>query len=247
MRTIREILMVIVMSLLLSWARAATASSPDNPDNNDVKAPCLFANGCTPAQDAAQKSSLPAQATQQIPSSLPRATVSNPPPMAAQEKVHYYLKSTYGPKSFGYSVLGSGISQARDNVTEWGQGAEGYSKRFASSFTQKVVKKTAYFGLTTALHEDPRYFRSGQSGVFQRSFYAAEQVFIAHKDSGGTRVGFSNLITTFGSSYASRQWFPDSYHTWGDYLTNFAISLGIDAGKNAFNEFWPDVKRMLHH
>jgi hypothetical protein len=237
-----------VVFLIVSFIFIPYTQAADSPSANNSKKdmPCLSVNGCPPyTQPNAAKPGQTKGANP--PSSLPRVAVSNPIPLTAGEKFHYYVKSTYGPKSFGYSLLGAGINQARDKVPEWGQGMEGYSKRFASSFGQKVVKRSVDLGLITILHEDPRYFRSGQSGIVNRSLYAAEQVFIAHKDSGGTRFGYSNMISTFTGSYVSRQWRPDSYHSWGDCMSSFAISLGINAGKNLFNEFWPDIRNMLHH
>jgi hypothetical protein len=170
---------------------------------------------------------------------------SQPPPMTANDKINLYFRSTYGPKSFGYSLLGAGFNHASDTVPEWGQGTEGYSKRFVSGFAQKAVKRTIDLGFVTALHEDPRYFRSGQPGIWNRSLYAAEQVFVAHKDAGGTRFRYSNLISIISSDYVSRQWHPDSHPAWSDYMSSLGISIGIDIAKNAINEFWPDIKRRL--
>lgn len=123
---------------------------------------------------------------------------------------------------------------------------EGYGKRFASSFGQKAVNRSIRIGLNGVLHEDPRYFTSGRSGIWGRTLYAVSQTFVAHKDSGGTRIAYSRFAGDFGAAYVSRQWHPDSYHTTGDYLTSGITSVGIDAAKNVFSEFWPDVKRILH-
>ncbi len=239
--------MTLAVGCLLSsfyYTCAAATSSSENSKNDN---PCLSGNGCLP-YNGTPSANMPGQTINQDPPALPPgAAGSNPVPLSANQKFHYYLGSAYGSKSFAFSLMGSGINQARDAVPEWGQGVEGYSKRFASVFTEKIVQESAYFGFVTLFHEDPRYYRLGQSGIAHRSLYAAEQVFIAHKDSGGTRFGYTNLIPAFGSSCISRQWRPDSYHNWGDYLTNFAILLGIDAAKNVLNEFWPDVRRMLHH
>jgi hypothetical protein len=246
MHRICRVLTTLIMGYFFSsyYFSAATTPSLENSKNDQ---PCLSVKGCPPYNEP-QTVNVPGQTTNQKQSEqLSRTAVLNPAPLTANQKFHYYLESTYGPKSFAFSLVSSGISQARNTVPEWEQGAEGYGKRFASNFTQKIVKRTAYLVLVTAFHEDPRYFRSGQFGIVHRSLYAAERVFIAHKDSDGTRFGYTNLIAAFGNSYVSRQWHPDNYHTWGDYMTYFAISLGIDAGKNVFKEFWPDIRRMLHH
>jgi hypothetical protein len=62
----------------------------------------------------------------------------------------------------------------------------------------------------------------------------------------GTRHNYTGIASAFGAAYISRQWLPDSYHNWSDYLSSFVMSLGFDAAKNIFYEFWPDIKRKLH-
>jgi hypothetical protein len=187
-----------------------------------------------------------AQAANQPPDSGAIPGSLYPPPMTAKVKFHYFLKSIYKPTFIAISLTGSAINQANNTVPEWGQGWDAYGKRFGSSYGQKVLKRSFAFGLKTAFNEDLRYFSSGRSGIFHRSLYATERVFIARKDSGGTRPNYTGVASAFGVAYISRQWHPGSYHSWHNYLSSFAISLGLDAAKNFFNEFWPDIKQKLH-
>jgi hypothetical protein len=167
--------------------------------------------------------------------------------MTGSEKWHYYLRSTYGPKPFAYSIAGAGIKQAEGSVPEWGGGMEGYGKRFASSFGQKAINRSVRIGLQGLLREDPRYFASGRSDIWSRTMYAVSEAFWVRRDSGGTRPAYTRWIGDFSAAYVSRQWHPDSYHTTGEYLTSGFTSIGIDAAKNIWNEFWPDIRRLLRH
>ncbi len=232
----------VALTFLLALSGAATAATNADDNNQAVKQFSLNATdpgnpGPLPTQSASQN---------QTPQSIPRATVQ-PAPMTAHEKFRYYLRTTYGPASFGYTFAGSWINQARDNVPEWGQGMDGYAHRFGSSFGQKMIKNTIRLGLVDMMHEDPRYFASNRSGVWNRTKYAIGQTFVSHKDSGGTRFAYSRLIAGFSASYLAHQWYPDNYHTTGDYLSGGAISFGLDVAKNVWSEFWPDVRRMVHH
>jgi hypothetical protein len=239
----KRVLMTLAMSCLVSYSAIAAGSPPD--ENNQT--PCFAISGCN-QNASALMANLPSQATlQQAPGSMPKAAASHPPAMKPYEKIHYYLKSTYGPSSLAFSMANAGINQARDTVPEWGQGMQGYSKRFASSFGQKAIERTIDLGLKTTFHEDLRYFRLGQNGIWQRSFYAFGQVYIAHKDSRGTRPNYTWFASAFGASYISRHWHPDSYHNWGERLSDFAASIGLKIAQNFLDEFWPDFKRMLHH
>ena len=164
-------------------------------------------------------------------------------PMTGHEKWHFYLESTYGPLSFASSLAGAGINQARDAVPEWGQGVEGYSKRFGSSFCQKAIAKSVQFGLGSLLHEDPRYFSSRHSGIVKRALYAAGQNFISYKDSGGARFSYTRLAGTATGAIISRQWRPEAYRTAGQYIGSIASSIGVEAAKNLAREFWPWKKK----
>ncbi len=232
-----------ILALFASSAIAAEAST----SVGQPEAPKFFTVFATEPAGPNQAANSSPSATNQTPGSLPRVSTVQPAPMTGREKFRYYLRSTYGPKSIGYTIAGAGIKQAEGSVPEWGGGMEGYGKRFASSFGQKVVNRSIRIGLDGLLHEDPRYFASGRSGIWSRALYAVGQTFVVHKDAGGTRIAYTRFAADFGAAYVSRQWHPDTYHTTSDYLTSGLSSIGIDAAKNVWSEFWPDIRRLLHH
>ena len=164
-------------------------------------------------------------------------------PLTPGEKSRIYLQSTVGPMSIFASVFSSGYNQAVDSVPEWGQGMEGYGKRFASSIGQKAVDNTTNFGLKILLREDPRYFYSNRRGIRPRTFHAIGETFVAHKDSGGTRLNYSGFAGVASGVFVSRQWRPETSRTTVDYITGAAVSVGAQAAKNVFTEFWPDIKK----
>jgi hypothetical protein len=165
-------------------------------------------------------------------------------PLTLKEKTGHYLK-VYGPVSVSSSVIVAGINQARDKTPEWGQGMKGYGRRFASSFGQKAISKSIQFGLECALREDPRYHPSGGSGAFKRTLHAVGQRFISYRDQGGVRPGYSYFAGVAGGVYVSRQWHPQGDRTVSGYLSNGAVSIGIDAAINIFNEFRPDLEKLF--
>jgi hypothetical protein len=184
-----------------------------------------------------------------IPPSTPRPTISTVrmTPLTRNEKARYYLRSTYGPAAFGYTALTTGIKQAQGSVPEWGGGMEGYGRRYASSFGQKAINRSIRIGLQGLLHEEPRYIASGRSSLWSRALYAASEAFWVRKDSGGIRIAYTRFIGNFSAAYISRQWQPDRYHTTGDYLTSGLTSIGLDVAKNIWSEFWPDIRKRIHH
>jgi hypothetical protein len=166
-------------------------------------------------------------------------------PLTGKEKLRYMTRSTYEPESIMFSLAGAGIKQARDTDPEWGQGTEGYGKRLASSLGHKAVNRGIRLGLGSLFHEDPRYFFSESRGIWRRTLFAASRTFVSNKDGGGIRPGYTKFVTQFAGAYISRQWHPEREHTLSEYLKSGAISVGLDTAKNVFNEFWPDVKKIL--
>ena len=93
-------------------------------------------------------------------------------PITEGDRLRWYLKATISPLSFVTSAASAGFGQWRDRPKEWREGAEGYGLRFASSYGEHVVRETLMFGASSALHEDNRYVRSGESDLRPRIRYA---------------------------------------------------------------------------
>jgi len=68
--------------------------------------------------------------------------------------------------------LSAGIDQWKDKPEDWEQAASGYGKRFSNILGQYSIQRTVTFGLASALHEDIRYFNSGETGIWSRNGYA---------------------------------------------------------------------------
>ena len=188
------------------------------------------------------------EADEAAPASRETANASvgaNYSPLSPGKKFYFSVKSTFSPVSIFASTFSAGYNQAVDSVPEWGQGMEGYGKRFASSFGQKVVDNTVGSSLKILLREDPRYFYSNRRNIRNRILHALGETFVAHKDSGGTRPGYSYFAGVASGVYVSHQWRPESSRTAADYAQSVAVSIGEQSAKNVFMEFWPDIKKKL--
>jgi hypothetical protein len=182
------------------------------------------------------------------PNHVPTVPVTPPSsftPLTPQGKFDYYVRKTYGLVAIGRSLSLAGINQWRDDPTEWGQGMEGYGRRFASKFAHHSIRRTIQFGAGVWLHEDPRYFPSERKGFWPRASYAVAHGFITRKDDGGSRLAYSRLMGVFGGALISRTWQPEESRTVKNGLTNGAISLGWDVANKIFEEFWPDIRKRL--
>ena len=167
-------------------------------------------------------------------------------PMTRSERIVNYANHIAGPESVLRAVASAGIKQASDNPKEWGGGAEAYGERIGSAFAQHVIQSTLTDGSAWALHEDNRYFVSGESGFFRRVKYAVRGTLLARHDDGSQSLSYSRIGGTAGAAFISRIWQPRSTTTAGDGAVSFGINMGAEIGFNVFREFWPDMKRHFH-
>jgi hypothetical protein len=167
-------------------------------------------------------------------------------PMTRSERFRNYLTATFGPQSLATSVARAGLDQLRDSPREWGQGSAAFGDRLGNAYAKHIIRRTLEFGGTSALHQDDRYFRSGETGIWRRTKYAVTSTFLARRDDGQRTFAYARIGSAAGAAFISRAWQPasttDSSHAAG----NFGFIVATDLGTNVFREFWPDLKRRLH-
>jgi len=174
-----------------------------------------------------------------------RPTAAEFEPMTRSERLSHYLTGLVDVESIFRAVASGGIHQAEGSPKEWGGGAQGYGYRVGDSFSRHVIRNTLEYGASAALHEDNRYFASGERGFGRRTRYAIASTFLARRDNGQRRISFSRLGGEAGAAFISRIWQPRSTSSAGDGATSFGISMATAVGFNVFREFWPDMKGHL--
>jgi hypothetical protein len=165
-------------------------------------------------------------------------------PLTQPERNKLYLKGLINPFGFFKAATSAAIDHANDKPSEWGQGASGYGKRFANISGQYAVQKTVTFAVSSALHEDNRYFNSGKRGFGARLGYALTSSFLAFHDNGERHVSISLLGGIAAGAFTARLWLPASESSASDGAVSFGISLGGNVAATVFKEFLPDLLRL---
>ena len=164
-------------------------------------------------------------------------------PMTRSARLRDYLDGALGAHAFTNAVLRAEVGQLTGNPKEWGRGLRGFMKRAGSGFAQHFIRQTLRYAISSLLHEDNRYLRSGRAGFWKRSRYALASSFLARHDNGHRKVSISGIGSAAGASFISRAWLPRSVATAGAGASSFGITIGADIGANMLHEFWPDLKR----
>jgi hypothetical protein len=171
-----------------------------------------------------------------------------PAPLTPGQKFHLFTKSSFDPFAYVVAGLQAGLSQAQNEFPGYGQGAEGYGKRYGASLADQVSSNFfANFFWPVLLKEDPRYFRSGQGSIKRRIAYSLAQEFVTRTDSGHRRFNFSNVLGAFSSGGLSNLYYPSTDRGFSLTMSRSAISLAYGSIGGLIDEFWIDIDHKLIH
>ncbi len=174
-----------------------------------------------------------------------QAVAGSLPPIGVGDKLRIHVLRVVSPdKPVGWAVY-SGLQQLQNQPREWGQGASGYGRRFASNAGYTAVRNVLGFGLDSTLREDPRYHKSQRAGFRFRTADALRQIFVCRTDSGRETFAFWRFGSAYGAGFIANAWMPKSANTPGDAMINGTISIATDTAANLFYEFSPDIKKRL--
>lgn len=175
-------------------------------------------------------------------------TTSNPDavPLSSGQKYRLFFKSAFDPWPFGLNIFVAGINQAVDADPEWGQGVQGYAKRYGAAYSDYFIGN--FFGnavLPSMLHEDPRFFQKGSGRFLSRFLWAAGSTVWCKRDNGTWGPNYANVGGNLIGAAIARTYYPASQRTVSGTISDgLTVSAEGIFGAEVI-EFWPDMVR--HH
>ena len=182
------------------------------------------------------------QEKQRVLGFIPNFYVSYDPkavPLNAKQKFELAWKTMVDPVTFGITGAIAGIQQAVDENEGYGQGAQGYAKRFGASYVDATTDTFIGSALLPILFkQDPRYFYKGTGSTRSRFFYAVANAVICKGDNGHWQANYSAILGSLASGAISNLYYPPSDRN-GVALTfeNTLIGIGSSAAANVLQEF----------
>src|SRR5580698_828010 len=117
---------------------------------------------------------------------IPVAGIAQPvEPLDVKSKLFFHARGVGSPLSLAGTAAYAGVLHGLNSPREWGQGGGAYGKRLASALGGSAIHGALAFGLDSTLHEDPRYFRSHDSGFWRRTAHAFRGTILTRTDTGG--------------------------------------------------------------
>jgi|HubBroStandDraft_2_1064218.scaffolds.fasta_scaffold100632_1 hypothetical protein len=179
---------------------------------------------------------------QRVLGAIPNFYVSYIPdaaPLTSTQKFKLAWKTVIDPFTFVFVGGAAGVEQAQNHFSGYGQGTEGYAKRFGAGYADTVAG--TFIGgaiFPSLLKQDPRYFYKGTGSIPSRFLYAIANSFICKGDNGRWQPNYSNVLGSLAAGGISNIYYPSQDRS-GAALTfeNAGIGLGATAVSNLLQEF----------
>ena len=163
----------------------------------------------------------------------------NPVPLSSKQKFELAWRTSVDPVTLLITGGIAGAQQAQNQFSGYGQGAQGYAKRFGANYADLVTG--TFIGsaiLPSLLKQDPRYFYKGTGGTRARLLYAIVNAFICKGDNRRWQVNYSNILGNLAAGGISNLYYPAKNRD-GAGLTfaSAGIGIGSTAAANVVQEF----------
>jgi hypothetical protein len=231
------------------------ATPPQNPQQTPQQTPPQPTSGSTQSQQQSPQQSqhdkaeqeLKQQETQRVAGVMATFNTTRNPdatPLSSGQKFQLFFRSAFDPWPFGLSGVVAGIGQAEDSTPAWGQGMQGYAKRFGAGYSDYFLGN--FFGnavLPSLLHEDPRYFQKGSGKPIKRVLWAAASTVWCKRDKGTWGPNYANVGGNLIGSAIGRIYYPPADRTVSGTISDgLTVSAEGIVGAEVI-EFWPDLVR----
>jgi hypothetical protein len=160
-------------------------------------------------------------------------------PLNAKQKFNLALHSITDPMEFVGTGVVAGAEQANNTFSGYGQGAQGYAKRYGAAYADDAIGKTIGSAILPSLfHQDPRYFYKGSGSVRSRMFYAISRAVVTRGDNGRQEPNYSRVLGSFAAGGIANLYYPAGDRGVGLTLGNALVGTAGNAIDNLIREFF---------
>jgi hypothetical protein len=145
--------------------------------------------------------------------------------------------SSFDPVVFPCVGLMTAISADRD---------VNYGDRYMRAFADNSIGNFMTTAVVPTLtNQDPRYFRSGEGGLFRRMAYAASRSAVTRTRDGHAAFNISEIGGNLAGAGISNLYYNSADRTVGATMSRWGLQVMGDTVANELKEFWPDIHARL--
>jgi hypothetical protein len=186
-----------------------------------------------------------ADRAEQVPAEKP-LTADAYVPITPGQRVSWIVTGTIGTKSlFIVGPLSAAWQTAWNQPEEWGRSWSGAGKRYAQREADVAISNTIEAGLGSLWGEEPRYIPSSRKGIWPRARYALKTSVLAQGRDGRLRPAWARYAGNTLNNVIENSWLPPSQTTATQTAVRSGLGILTRMGGNLWEEFWPDVARLL--
>jgi len=164
--------------------------------------------------------------------------IPNAAPMTPKQKFQLSWRLGIDPAYIASAAAIAGVQQARNQFSGYGQGAQGYAKRFGATFGDLTMSNLLGNAVFPSLFkQDPRYFYKGTGTTKSRVLYALANAVICKGDNGNWQANYSSILGSLTAGGISNLYYPASDRGAALTFENTAIGIGGSAILNLMKEF----------
>jgi hypothetical protein len=212
----------------------APTKAPEKPGSQQTKAP-----------EERQSGTSNDRILWTMPNFLTLENADKVPPLTPAQKFKVTARGVFDPFELVLIAFVAGINQASNSNPSYGQGMQGYAKRYGTAYADNAIENfMASAVFPSVLHQDPRYYQLGHGGFWRRSKHAVGRVLITRSDSGQGQVNYSELGGALAAAAISTySYHPESERGFTNVMSVWGSQMGWDAVTYMIKEFWPDLRK----
>ena len=163
----------------------------------------------------------------------------NPVPLTPRQKFQLAWKTSVDPITWAITGVIAGTEQATNTFAGYGQGAQGFGKRFGANYADGL--SDTFIGgaiLPSLFKQDPRYFYKGTGSIPSRAMYALASAVICRGDNGRWQPNYSSILGGIAAGGISDLYYPSSSRSGVEVtFANALIDTAEGAVQSLFQEF----------
>ena len=171
---------------------------------------------------------------------------TNVEPFGTGEKFKLAANNSVSLSTIAQALVAAGFSQAINSASGYGQGADGYAKRFGADMARSASDNLfGTFLIASVMHEDPRFYVRRGLSPKQTLKYAAQRLVYTRSDSGERVINFEGLLGPLASEGLANTYYPKTNRGVGSTFVRYSSDQGWKFCGNVLRQYWPRINRKL--
>jgi hypothetical protein len=167
-------------------------------------------------------------------------------PLSSTEKFKLFVDKTIAPSTWVSAGFSAGEKQAFNTYPGYGQGWEGYGKRYGAAIANSA--STNFLGtflFPSLFHQDPRHFFYNRPGTWKKIEYAISRQIVTRTDRGGNAFNWSRVLSVIAAEGIANSYLPPDERTVGKTFERAGDRFAWGVGSTLIKEFWPVIFKKL--